>query len=93
MEWAWEQTPSWWRTEAPLPCLPQVPMCGLGAAASPSLGLVDLGWSNQRPIRPHNSPAPTREANPWAGAGLPCRQSCLKLEDIPENLGALCDQI
>ena len=89
-----EQTPSWSRTSAPLPCLLQVPKCELGeAAASRSPGLVDPGWSSQQPIRPHDGPALEGEANPRAGAGLPRCQSCLKLEDIPGNLGALCDQI
>lgn len=48
----------------------QVSKCDLGAAAG-SLGLVDLGWSRQRPIRPHDGPAPGGAANPQAGAGRP----------------------
>lgn len=74
---------------APPPCPCRCPSV-VWELQPPDLGLVDPGWSRQRPIRPHSGPAPGGAAQaPRAGAGRPLRQSCLKLEDIPENLGAL----
>lgn len=45
--------------------------------------------ANKAPQRP----GPGRSSQSPGGGGPPLRQSCLKLEDIPGNLGALCDQI
>ena len=41
-----------------------------GSCSLPSPGLVDPGCSRQRPIRPHDGPAPGGAANPRVGAGL-----------------------
>lgn len=60
----------------------QVLRCAL-EAASPSSGLLGRG-SQRRPIRQRGRPP----------AGRACWLSeRLKLEDIPGNLGVLCDQI